>query len=198
MLQTFLTTWTFPIIVSLFLIFVLVLFFIKKAISRKAIILGIVCFIMLQLVQIGLSRFLLYRSWEQSTGYEQYFTLRYSNKIYDLLTSDIERFGLHLALGVFIFFVFIIAAKKTKGVLLSVNDVLLLSLAAVITGWPNFAIAIGLIFALTICLKFIRIALRKEKLSDRIIITPAIPVATVIMVFFGNYLSALLGLSTLQ
>lgn len=84
--------------------------------------------------------------------------------------------------------------KKTRGRFIDARDIILLTLAAVAVGWPTWLLAYAGIFFLSILGMVVLVLLRKKSLADRLIITPYIIPATIIVLVFRTLLLDWTGL----
>lgn len=84
-------------------------------------------------------------------------------------------------------------AKKTNSRIIDQLDVDILTVGGMIAGWPNILIFYGLVFVLTIGLTIVR-AFIERSASVRMIITPVLPIAGLLMAMYGDLISRWLRL----
>ncbi|MBI5404752.1 MAG: hypothetical protein HY976_00845 [Candidatus Kerfeldbacteria bacterium] len=84
-------------------------------------------------------------------------------------------------------------AKKTQHRIIDQLDVDILTVGGMIAGWPNILVFYGLVFVLTIGLTVVR-ALTERSASVRMIITPVLPVAGMLVALYGDQISRWLRL----
>ncbi|MFH1236740.1 MAG: hypothetical protein V1685_07500, partial [Parcubacteria group bacterium] len=185
--------WGLSGIVGLFFIFFLVRNLLRRPISQRALKFSIVICVVLMLVRIAVGAVLIHRAWSQSDGVERYWTLEYTNKIYTDTLNVLEKFGVDILIGIAIFSL-LRAVQKKREYIFERDDVLMVAFGSMISGWPNFFIFLALVFAFTVVIKIIRVTFRKERLGDRLVITPAIPLAVITMLIWGGVLTSVTGL----
>lgn len=196
-LPSFFYNWGLITIIALYFAVVLGIVIKRLTVPVKVIWNGVIGYIFLSIIRIIIGALLTHHTWSNSDGIEKYFTLRYSDKIYELTGEVLLQWGFSLSIGLVVGAIFFLIKKKWD-MLLSKEEILLLSFGVGIIGWPNLFILVALIFVLTVIRKLIYIALRKEKASDRIVILPAIPIAIIITIFFGAQLAVWTGLYGLR
>ncbi|MFC1687579.1 hypothetical protein ACFL0L_03295 [Patescibacteria group bacterium] len=197
MITDFLYIWGMWILVALYFAYVFFIVISRTQITQKLIWYGIVGYVIASIGRITIGAFLTHHAWSISENLDKYYTLQYSNRIYELAGDLLIKLSISIGIGVIVLIIFSIIKKKWDS-LLTQEEILLLSLGVGIVGWPNVFILVALIFILTVIRKLIYIALRKEKASDRIVILPAIPISIIITIFFGSQLAIWTGLHALR
>jgi hypothetical protein len=66
------------------------------------------------------------------------------------------------------------------------------------TQWPNMLVFLILVFVFILLVNLLLISLRRRTLQDRIIITPAIPLAVVVTLIFGQFIASWVGLDVIR
>ncbi len=184
-------------LVGLFFLFVLYTFFRRRTVPLRIIRFGIAGFIILFFLRVVFVAILTNRLWSRSSGVEKYWTIHYSNKVYLEAIGLMKSLGVSLAIGV-VLLVILLHIQKRRAYLFSKEDAWLLVFGVLISGWPNFFIFLALVFFFTVFFKLFMVMARKEKISDRIIITPAIPVAVITTIFFGAQFAVWTGLHAIR
>ena len=189
--------WIVGILTAVFFLVLFILILSGRRIPVTRIRLAIGTYIVLVVMQIVFSILLVYYAWKGSNSAEVYFTFPYSNKIYSVLSEALAYFGVSVAVGIVVIALLSVVRKKRSDLLES-QDVWLLGFGGMIAGWPQVLIFLVLVFLCTVIFKILRVALKKEQMSDRILITPAIPPAVIIIIFFGDLLARWTGLWVLR
>lgn len=190
--------WIIRIIFTLYCLILFLQFVRTKQIPRDVVVWGIFGYVALEIFGLYAKIFLLNRLYEASDGVWKYYSLSHSDALYESFTNSMERLGISAILGLAVFIVFFVIARLSRARIVDIEDTLLLTLGALASGWPNFILFIGVVFVLTVAIKIIRVALKKESLRDRIIITPAIPLALIVMVYLGSLLAEWTQLSAIR
>ncbi len=193
----FLLTWAVAIFVGLFFAYILVVLIRNREVSLKLLWYGVLVYTVLSIFRIMLWGFIIYHSWQTSNDIAKYFTLPYSHKIYQLIGSELGPLGVSLTIGAALYGIFFLITKKGRQ-WLTPQEIVLLCFGVAISGWPVFFIFLGLVFVLTVIIKLLRVALKKEKMEDRISVMLSIPLAVIITIYFGNQLAVWTGLFAIR
>lgn len=196
--QATIAQWAAIIIISVYFLYLAFLSATHRPLKTRIIVWGMVGFAILSLLQIGIQAYIYNGQLEAEQGPNKYLSVRYSDFVYSLGWRSVMQLGYNVLFGFTVGAVFYFLHRASKGLLLDTQDILLIGFSAMITGWPNFLITTALIFIVTIFLKILFVVFHKEKLSERIIVTPAIPWALLVMFFFGNFLAQAVGLYALR
>lgn len=101
-------------------------------------------------------------------------------------------FGINAATGVLFGLGFWLFARRTKGRVIDRDDVFLLTLAGMMTGWPNILLFLGALFVLGTAVWALKRLLRNRVTNPNVIITPLIPFAAIPIILWGDQLARLL------
>lgn len=88
--------------------------------------------------------------------------------------------------------------RRHQGAFLDREDALLICLTTVIVGWPGVLILLAAIFLLSVLGLILKILFRRKKLTDRIVITPYIIPAAILIIVFKDYLLNLTHLTVIR
>jgi hypothetical protein len=136
----------------------------------------------------------LYLDLKNETGLSKYFLPPYSNHYYQLIQRVITDYLVAILTGLGTGLIFCGLMKITRGLVLDIQDAGLLVFGSLISSWPEVFIFLFFVFALVVIVNLFLIIIRKRTVNDRFIITPFIPVAIILTIFLGSYLSQLTGL----
>lgn len=168
----------------------------KQSYTKRALIMLIILGSFLILCTVGNSIYVnyqsAYKSSDQLTKYISQYV--FETRTDRLLTHWLASIG--FALVMTLLFVWLWRAKR--GLVVDGADVTLLALGMVMAQWPNMLILLLMIFALVVVIQIVLVALKKRTINDRLIITPAIPLAVIITILFGGYLAAVSGLAVIR
>lgn len=116
--------------------------------------------------------------------------------------SSVDRLGSYwlasfgFATVLTLLFVWLWRAKR--GMVIDGADITLLTLGMLTVQWPNMLIMLLLLFVLVLLMQIVLVAFKKRTINDRLIITPAIPLAVILTFLYGNYLAQLTGLGVIR
>ena len=128
----------------------------------------------------------------------RYYLPPYSGYLFEKITGHINS-AVISALIAFAFYLVIFAfARKTREEIIDAFDTVLIGLGLLIIGWPNLFIFLGLIFAFTLLGGLLTVIIKRRGLTTRFIITPYLPLAFLITLWFGPYLSSFIGLDKIS
>lgn len=197
MIDELLYTWTLRALVMLFFVFVWYRAERKLTISKKLLWVSIAGYAVFHALRIIIGALLVHHQWSHDAGIGKYYTVEYSDKIYEIVGSAFQTFGLAvlfgLLVGIILFFI-----RRKWNYLLSPEENLLVAFGVMIAGWPVFLVFLALVFLLTVVRKALLVALHKEATSDRIVIIPAIPLAVIVVLLWGNQLAVWTGLYAIR
>ena len=165
----------------------------KKEIKKRTVYFCLIAFLAVLAINLFTDSLLLYKNY-QAGDFTKYYLPPYSNfyylKIERIITSSLVNILTGLVVGI----IFWLIMKITRGLLLDKQEVGLLVFGALIVGWPNAFIFLFFVFALVVVCNLLLIIIRRKSVNDRFIITPFIPVAIILTILLGNYLSHLTNL----
>ncbi|MFH0951650.1 MAG: hypothetical protein V1838_00470, partial [Patescibacteria group bacterium] len=130
----------------------------------------------------------------QPTAYGSIGRYFFRSGIEQSLTSLSATLLFALILGL----LFLLLRRFTGGLLIDGKDTALLFLGMLAAGWPNMLIFLTFVFLLVILFNFTLSLIGKKRLKDRITITPAIPLAVLLTIYFGQYVADIVGLSVIR
>ncbi|MFC1662809.1 hypothetical protein ACFL04_01420 [Patescibacteria group bacterium] len=174
----------------------LVYYLLKKKYNPKFIIWFLLLILLIFIIGFSLFWYYNYQIFAATIGtdYEPVARYFYQEKILrhgsDLIAS--------LVFSLLLTTLFYIVWKLTKGLVIDGLDVVLLFLAMLSSQWPNMLVFLVMVFVSVLLINIILIVIGRRPLNNRIIITPAIPVAVILSLFFGNMISNAVGLSVIQ
>jgi hypothetical protein len=193
----FIYDWLSLIVFSLVCLLLIFEYFRKKEISKKMVYACFIIFLIIMAVNLFLYSFIQYSDLKNGS-LSKYFLPPYSNYYLNLLEKSITGYAVRLLTGLAVGFLFWFLVRLTKGLVLDIQDVGLLVFGSLIAGWPDVFIFLFFVFVPVVLCNLFLIIIRKKTVHDRFIITPFIPVAIIITIFFGGYLSQLTGLFNIR
>lgn len=168
----------------------------KLTLTKKLMIILGVCLAVIFLGDIGIKIILLYQNYllNQEGPYQ--------NIVFYFLKTGISRIGssvlASLLISLFFTGAFVTLLRWKRGHVIDGQDVFLLSLGMFTVQWPNLLIFLLLVFVLVLLIQVVLVAVKKRTVSDRLIITPAIPVAVILTLLFGNQIAVWTGLNVIR
>lgn len=103
-------------------------------------------------------------------------------------------FGVNILAGLVFGAAFWWFARRTGGEVIDRDDVFLLTLAGMMTGWPNILLFLAVLFVCSVAVYLLKRRWRSRVTNPRVVITPLIPLAAAAIVLWGDWLAARLGL----
>lgn len=98
-------------------------------------------------------------------------------------------FGVNAAAGLLFGFGFWLFARFTKGRVIDRDDVFLLTLAGMMTGWPNILLFLASLFVLGIGVWIAKRLFLNRDGNPQVVVTPLIPFAAAPILIWGDWLA---------
>ena len=144
------------------------------------------------IVTVSAGAWLLYQQWSVSELY-QYLLPPKSNFFYVVILRTLMFHLISIAVGLVLYFLFKLIVKLVKADFVAKEEISMLALGAILVGWNNVVIYVGLIFLLMlISSAFINIF--SSGRGARLQLMPYIFLSLIIVLLIGYQLSLALGL----
>lgn len=151
-----------------------------------------ISYIAIIIVTVSAGAWLLYQQWSISELY-QYLLPPKSNFFYAVVGRTLMFHVISIAVGLVLYFLFKLIVRVVKADFVAKEEIGLLALGAILVGWNNVVIYVGLIFLLMlISSAFINIF--KAGRGVRLQLMPYIFLSLIIVLLIGYQLSLALGL----
>ncbi len=189
MVHTNLLIW--GLLESLVLVLLLRVLVWRRTLSRRVMIWSVIAAIGLELAFIGWVALDLWWTWHQPDCKLCYVHFPpYSDYWYRLSFYNFgSYFGVNTLTGLLVGFAFWVLARRTEGEVIDRDDVFLLTLCGLLTGWPNILLFLGVLFVAAVLIFVVKVLFRRRISNPRVVITPFIPLAGIPIVLWGDTLA---------
>jgi len=151
-----------------------------------------ISYVFIIIVTVGVGAWLLYQQWSTSDLYK-YLLPPESNFFYVVIARTLMFHVISIIVGLVLYFLFKLIVKLVKADFVAKEEIGLLALGAILVGWNNVVIYVGLIFLLML-LSSAFINIFASGRGKRLELMPYIFLSLIIVLLIGYQLSIIWGL----
>ena len=177
------------ILYSLWWLLIFCFYLLKKEKSLKFLKFSLLVFLLVTLLGLASQALEIYLSYHNSSL--KFLLPSHSDFYWTKVTQLIVSANISAVLAlIFSFFIFLFI-KKTRQEILDAFDGFLISFSLLVLGWPNFLLFLFILILLTVLGSIVSVIAKKKSINERFVITPYIPLAFLLVLWFGSSLATI-------